>query len=71
MSQGLRPLRAVVDHDLCAGAAQCVQRTPNAFQLNRDGLSEFYLGGPFTRHDLQEAADRCPMAAITIGDEAS
>ncbi|WP_085254515.1 ferredoxin [Mycobacterium saskatchewanense] len=61
-------MRAVVDHDLCAGAAQCVQRTPNAFQLNDDGLSEFRPSGPFTDNDLQEAADRCPMAAITITD---
>ena len=66
MSHDSPRVKAVVDHDICAGAAQCVQRAPTAFQLNRTGLSEFSPTGTFTDHDLYEAADLCPMAAITI-----
>jgi ferredoxin len=57
--------RAVVDHDLCAGVAQCTQAAPGAFALNDDGLSE-YQDGPWAETDLAEAADACPMAAITL-----
>ena len=58
-------LRAVVDHDLCAGVAMCTQAAPGAFALNDDGLSE-YQDGPWPEADLAEAADACPMAAITL-----
>jgi ferredoxin len=57
--------RAVVDHDLCAGVALCTQTAPGAFALNDDGLSE-YQDGPWAETDLAEAADACPMAAITL-----
>jgi ferredoxin len=57
--------RAVVDHDLCAGVAMCTQAAPGAFALNDDGLSE-YQDGPWPETDLAEAADACPMAAITL-----
>jgi ferredoxin len=57
--------RAVVDHDLCAGVAMCTQTAPGAFALNHDGLSE-YQDGPWAETDLAEAADACPMAAITL-----
>jgi ferredoxin len=55
----------VVDHDLCAGVALCTQAAPGAFALNDEGLSE-YQDGPWPAADLAEAADACPMAAITV-----
>jgi ferredoxin len=58
-------IRAIVDHDLCAGVAMCTQAAPGAFALNDDGLSE-YQDGPWPETDLAEAADACPMAAITL-----
>jgi ferredoxin len=56
---------AVVDHDLCAGVAMCTQVAPGAFALNDEGLSE-YQDGPWPVADLADAADACPMAAITV-----
>jgi ferredoxin len=58
-------VRAVVDHDLCAGVAMCTQTAPGAFALNDEGLSE-YRDGPWPATDLADAADACPMAAILI-----
>jgi ferredoxin len=43
----------------------CTQAAPGAFALNDDGLSE-YQDGPWPETDLAEAADACPMAAITV-----
>ena len=58
-------VRAVVDHDLCAGVAMCTQTAPGAFALNDEGLSE-YRDGSWSEADLADAADACPMAAITV-----
>ncbi len=60
--------RAVVDHDICAGAAQCVLKAPNAFHLDKDGLSVFDPRGQWTEEELIKAADSCPMAAIEVND---
>jgi ferredoxin len=74
-------LRAVVDHDLCAGVGQCVQIAPGAFRIGDDGLAvavepgqSSALGAPsapsalsaFSAEEITEAADSCPMAAIAI-----
>lgn len=62
-------LRAVVDHDLCAGVAQCVQIAPDAFRLGDDGLAVAVEPGrfsAFSAEEIAEAADSCPMAAIAI-----
>lgn len=71
-------LRAVVDHDLCAGVGQCVQIAPGAFRIGDDGLAvavepgqSSALSAPsalsaFSAEEIAEAADSCPMAAIAI-----
>ncbi|MET7992125.1 ferredoxin [Amycolatopsis sp. NPDC005232] len=56
----------MVDHDLCAGVAQCVQSAPDAFRLDDDLLSVFVPSGPWTARDLEAARDNCPMSAIRI-----
>lgn len=65
---GKRPakVRAVVDRDLCAGVAQCVQIAPGAFRLGQDGLAVAAASGPFTDQEVAEAADSCPMSAIAV-----
>jgi ferredoxin len=57
---------ASVDHDLCAGVAQCLRAAPGAFHLDEDGLSVFDPHGPWTMGEVLEAADSCPMAAIEV-----
>jgi ferredoxin len=59
-------VRAVVDHDLCAGVTQCLQMAPSAFRLDGEQLSVFAPSGPWTLDELVAARDGCPMAAITI-----
>lgn len=59
-------LRAEVDHDLCAGVAMCLQVAPGAFALDEEGQSLFRPSGPWTETELEEAADSCPMTAITL-----
>jgi ferredoxin len=65
-------LRAVVDHDLCAGVGQCVQIAPGAFRIGDDGLAVAVAvepssgSGGSSAEEIAEAADSCPMAAIAI-----
>jgi ferredoxin len=63
-------LRAVVDRDLCAGVGQCVQIAPGAFRIGDDGLAVAVEpsggSGGSSAEEIAEAADSCPMAAITI-----
>jgi ferredoxin len=66
MSERRRRLRAEVSHDLCVGAAMCIQLAPGAFRLDAAGLSVFNDSGEPDPDQLQEAVDGCPMRAITI-----
>jgi ferredoxin len=59
------PIRAVVDHERCAGVTMCIQAAPGAFAVNDDGQAEFQRGD-WPEQDLIEAADSCPMSAITV-----
>ena len=59
-------VQAVVDHDLCAGVAQCLQSAPAGFELDESGMSVFTPAGAWTLAQLNEAADLCPMGAIRI-----
>jgi ferredoxin len=67
--------RAVVDRDLCAGVGQCAAIAPGAFRIGDDGLAvavepggldAFSASGASSAEEIAEAADSCPMAAITI-----
>jgi ferredoxin len=58
--------RARVDHDLCAGVAECLRQAPGAFLLDDDGMSVFAPSAPWTPGQLAVARDSCPTQAITI-----
>lgn len=68
---GPPPPAAHVDHDRCAGVAQCIQIAPGAFSLDDELLSVFEPSGSWTPEQLRGARDSCPMEAITLagGDE--
>jgi len=55
-----------VSHDLCAGVAMCIQMAPGAFSLDDLGQSVFQPDSERTMKEIQQAADSCPMGAITI-----
>lgn len=58
-------LRAEISLDLCVGSAMCLALAPGAFRLDAEGLAVFD-DGEWDPAQLQEAADGCPMQAITL-----
>ena len=61
-------MRAIVDRDRCQGHAQCLVGAPDVFDLDDDSRS-IVLADPLPEGSVivaQEAADRCPEAAISI-----
>jgi ferredoxin len=61
-------VRVVVDRTRCADHGQCVFAAPEVFQLDDAGKLD-YDGGELDealRDRVEEAADVCPMQAITV-----
>ena len=61
-------LRIFVDHNKCVGSTICVQVTPGVFALNDRRLSEVTDADGDTPARIREAAEQCPMTAITLRD---
>ena len=61
-------IRVVVDRDLCQNHGQCVFAAPQVFELDEEGklvvLQEEV--DESLRDVVEEAADVCPVQAITI-----
>jgi len=61
-------MKVVVDRGLCADHGQCVFSAPEVFQLD-DGGKLVYEAGELDealRDRVEDAADVCPMQAISI-----
>lgn len=62
-------MKIVVDMDLCADHGQCVYAAPKVFQLDDNGKLVFKAEADESQRDaVEEAADVCPMQAISIED---
>ncbi len=71
-------MRITVDLDKCNDHGQCVFSAPAVFSLDEDGKLSFrreaagsYVSGELDeslRDDVEEAADVCPLQAITVDD---
>ena len=71
-------MRITVDLNKCNDHGQCVFSAPAVFSLDADGKLSFrgeatgtYVSGELDdalRDDVEEAADVCPLQAITIED---
>ena len=57
---------ASVDHDICVGHAGCRRIAPTAFRRTPVGQSEFVDIHSESDAAIVEAADNCPVAAITV-----
>ena len=71
-------MRITVDLKKCNDHGQCVFSAPAVFSLDEDGKLSFrreatstYVSGELNellRDDVEEAADVCPLQAITMQD---
>lgn len=61
-------MKPVVDEDLCIGCAACEDVCPDVFAMEDDGLSHVINETPEPElyGCVRDAADACPVAAITI-----
>jgi len=61
-------MRVVVDFDVCASTGSCAQICPEVFEVRSDGY--LYIlqeePGEQLRDAVNQAADMCPTAAITL-----
>ena len=58
--------KPVVNADACTGCGLCADIAPGAFEVNDDGIA--VVLDPITDDEdtVQEAADSCPVEAISI-----
>ena len=61
-------LQVSVDHDVCVGNAMCTHIGPKSFALNDDRQSEVINPEGEPREVVLEAAEACPVSAITVVD---
>ena len=61
-------IRVVVDRDVCQDHGQCVFAAPQVFELDEEGTLVVLQDevGEDLRANVEEAADVCPVQAITI-----
>ena len=64
-----RKLRVSVDHDKCVGNAMCETYAPKVFVLNDDRQSTVADSNADTEENIMEAAEDCPVSAITVIDD--
>tara|TARA_B100001964_G_scaffold42829_1_gene47515 strand:+ start:528 stop:770 length:243 start_codon:yes stop_codon:yes gene_type:complete len=63
-----RKITVSVDHDVCVGNAMCVTIATKAFELNDDRQAAPASPDGDTEELILEAAESCPVAAITVTD---
>ena len=63
-------MKVYVDRDKCADHGQCVFAAPDVFQLDPEGklVYDAHELDESQRDAVEEAADVCPLQAITIED---
>lgn len=61
-------MKVKVDFDVCASTGACTQVAPEVFEVRSDGYLYILIEEPGEelRDKVQQAADLCPTAAITI-----
>ena len=63
-----RKLRITVDHDVCVGNDMCTNIAVKTFALNDDLQSEAVNAAGDPLEKVLEAAENCPVSAITVED---
>jgi ferredoxin len=55
-----------IDRELCYGFGDCVASAPDVFELDDDEKAVVADPNGASREDLADAAENCPVMAITI-----
>lgn len=63
-----RKIQVSVDHDVCVGNAMCITIATKAFALNEERQAISANPDGDTEELILEAAESCPVAAITVMD---
>ena len=58
-----------MNHDMCVGNAMCETYAPKVFVLNDDRQSTVADSNADTLENIMEAAEDCPVSAITVIDD--
>jgi ferredoxin len=66
-----RKIRVWVDHNVCVGNAMCITIASKVFVLNEKRQSEAVNPEGDTLEKVLEAAENCPVSAITVEDAES
>ena len=61
-------LQVKVDHNVWVGNAMCPHIAPKVFALNEDRQSQVINPEGDTREVILEAAEACPVSAISVVD---
>lgn len=61
-------MRVVVDYRRCISSGSCTRAAPEVFELGADGTLHLLQEEPdeSLRAQVEEAAEYCPTAAITV-----
>ena len=61
-------MKVTVNYNICASTGACMQVCPEVFEVRRDGYLYVLNENPGEelRDKVQQAADFCPTAAISI-----
>ena len=63
-----RKLRIRVDHNVCVGNQMCETFAPKVFRINDNRQSEALDPAGDSEQQILEAAENCPVSAITVED---
>jgi ferredoxin len=61
-------LSVEIDRDLCVGFGDCVDASPEAFELDGEDVAVFTCPENVSRDELLRACRSCPVDAITARD---
>jgi ferredoxin len=62
-------MRPIVDEELCIGCGRCEEVCPEVFEVGDDGFSHVIApDGCVETGCCEEAADECPVSAISLVD---
>jgi ferredoxin len=59
-----------IDQSLCSGFGSCVSEAPDVFRLDPGGLATLLVAETDDPR-VRDAADACPMGAITVLEQAA